>query len=241
MAFPIYTNGVAPAIDAGNLNTINTVIYGLMGNGVDAPTNDSDIRTNIGLGDMAVQNASAVAITGGNIANAAITGGSISGLTSDLPVADGGTGASTAAAALVNLGIDPLGFNAVAAGAQAIPLSTFTIVNFGTERFDLGSTFAASAWTPPAGRLVVMTASVSLVSSAVNTGLCALAIFKNGVEYARGAMINFAAVAGYAVTVSVVDNPNGTDVYTVRIFQNNAASLNTSANAAEVNFSGSRL
>ncbi|EUB95872.1 hypothetical protein PMI07_002360 [Rhizobium sp. CF080] len=52
-------------------------------------------RTSLGLGTMATQNATAVAITGGSVA----------GIT-DLAVADGGTGASTAAAARANLGLD---------------------------------------------------------------------------------------------------------------------------------------
>ncbi len=51
-------------------------------------------RTNLGLGTMAVQAASSVAITGGTI----------TGIT-DLAVADGGTGASTAADARTNLGL----------------------------------------------------------------------------------------------------------------------------------------
>lgn len=49
-------------------------------------------RTSLGLGTIATQDASAVAITGG----------SITGIT-DLAVADGGTGASTSAGAMVNL------------------------------------------------------------------------------------------------------------------------------------------
>jgi hypothetical protein len=56
------------------------------------------IGAQTGSGTMAVQNANAVSITGGTIANA-----TISGIT-DLAIADGGTGASTAAAALSNLG-----------------------------------------------------------------------------------------------------------------------------------------
>lgn len=51
-------------------------------------------RSNLGLGSIATQAASAVAITGG----------AISGIT-DLPVADGGTGASTGAGAIANFGI----------------------------------------------------------------------------------------------------------------------------------------
>ena len=56
-------------------------------------------RTTLGLGTIATQNASAVAITGGTI-----TGGTITGIT-DLAVADGGTGASDAGTARTNLGV----------------------------------------------------------------------------------------------------------------------------------------
>lgn len=51
-------------------------------------------RTTLGLGTIATQNAS----------NVSITGGSISGIT-DLAIADGGTGSSTAAGAATNLGL----------------------------------------------------------------------------------------------------------------------------------------
>lgn len=56
--------------------------------------NDVTARTSLGLGTIATQSAASVNITGGTIA----------GIT-DLAIADGGTGASTAAAALVNLGL----------------------------------------------------------------------------------------------------------------------------------------
>lgn len=56
--------------------------------------NNTAARTTLGLGTIATQNSS----------NVTITGGSISGIT-DLSVADGGTGASTASAARTNLGL----------------------------------------------------------------------------------------------------------------------------------------
>jgi hypothetical protein len=72
-------------------------------------------RATLGLGTIATQSASAVAITGGTI-----TGGTITGIT-DLAVADGGTGASDAANARANLGLT-IGTNIQAqdAGLQSI-------------------------------------------------------------------------------------------------------------------------
>ena len=56
--------------------------------------NEATARTTLGLGSIATQDSDSVSITGG----------SITGIT-DLAVVDGGTGASTAAGALINLGL----------------------------------------------------------------------------------------------------------------------------------------
>ena len=60
------------------------------------------------MADLADINDGTVAMTSPSFTSATISGGSISGIT-DLAVADGGTGASTAAAARDNLDVDQAG------------------------------------------------------------------------------------------------------------------------------------
>ncbi|MEQ9217913.1 MAG: hypothetical protein RLO17_07725 [Cyclobacteriaceae bacterium] len=89
--------------------------------------NNTAIRSNIGLGSIAAQNANSVAITGG----------SIGGIT-DLAVADGGTGASNAAGARTNLGLE-IGTNVQAADADLADLADGSLTgtkvspNFGSQ------------------------------------------------------------------------------------------------------------
>jgi hypothetical protein len=113
-------------------------------------------RTNFGLGSIATQAASAVAITGG----------SITGIT-DLAIADGGTGASTAAAARTNLGLDNLGGmkNRIINGAMVIDQrnagasitandDTFAVDRFKTAASQSSKLTAqqnAGSVTPPVG------------------------------------------------------------------------------------------
>ena len=95
--------GLEIGVDVQAYNTNLAAIVGLstadgniiVGNGSTwVAESGATARTSLGLGDIATQSASSVAITGG----------SISGIT-DLAVADGGTGASTASGARTALGL----------------------------------------------------------------------------------------------------------------------------------------
>lgn len=124
---------------------------------------------------------------------------------------------------------------------QTIPPATITVVNLSTEVYDLNNDFAANAWTPPAGRPVLMEGAVTLLS--VSTAAVLATIYKNGAEFARGGRLDLPAGSGASPTlvVTATDIPNGTDVYTLRVFQTGAGPYGTDGSVYNTRFSGVRL
>lgn len=76
-----------------------------------ATTNAPAVRTALGLGGMATQDASAVAISGGTAAGLTLSTATVWSLTSPLSIANGGTGAASASAGRAALGAAASGAN----------------------------------------------------------------------------------------------------------------------------------
>lgn len=109
-------------IVAAWLNDVNDTVYSALGAAGVAPTTAAQVRTNIGLGTMATQAASAVAITGGTIAGTSIpVSSSGTGITSTTPygVIFGGT--TPTGPLQASLGVGTSGQVLTSAGAGALP------------------------------------------------------------------------------------------------------------------------
>ncbi len=89
--------------------------------------------------------------------------------------------------------------------------STFTLLTFGTELYDVGNYFSANAWTPPAGK-VLLIAYVVLTGTVTTGNIGAVDVYKNGSAYGR----SHAGVIGGAFAQPFVvfeDVASGSDSY----------------------------
>ncbi len=106
--------------------------------------------------------------------NVAITGGSVTGIT-DLAIADGGTGASTAAGARTNLELDnPLYVPQVVASTAAFSSTSTSVADI-----------TGASYVPPAGALLLVEWRV-VHSSAINTTGATVAFNLGNAQYGGG-------------------------------------------------------
>lgn len=220
---------------------------------------DAKVNTSA-VGTIASQNANSVAITGGTISGvpANFTSGSITGIT-DLAVADGGTGASTASQARTNLGATTVGsavftaanagaartavdadapaFSAVPSAATSLVSLTATKVTFGTEEYDTNNCYdpATSRFTPNKAGIYRLGASVRLSSTAT----LILYIYKNGTQYKEIGAVAQAANHQNSGWVDV--QANGTTDYFEVYVNQSAATQNNSTAAVSTWFQGSMI
>jgi hypothetical protein len=104
----VTTTTTGPVVSTGGTYAaVTSLPINLGGTGANTA---ADARTNLGLGTGATTNVGTIAAQ--NADAVAITGGTITGLSSPLPVASGGTGGNTAAAARTSLGAAASGNNA---------------------------------------------------------------------------------------------------------------------------------
>jgi hypothetical protein len=164
-------------------------------------------RTTLGLGSIAVQAASGVDITGGTavlssgtITYATINGGVISGIT-DLAVADGGTGASTASGARTNLGL-AIGTDVQAYDAALASIAGLTTASGQIIYTTASDTYAISTITA-AGRAILDDADASAQRTTLGLGSLAVKNTVGSGDYDSSSIVT-ANIADSAITTAKI-------------------------------------
>lgn len=169
-------------------------------------TTAANARTTLGLGTIATQAAN----------NVSITGGSITGIT-DLAVADGGTGASTAAAARTNLGIEYAAFRGHRNGTALTGLTAnaYNVVPMTTVEFDTRSWYNTSngRYTPLVAGKYLVSLQVSAGTSGGQTGRAS--IFKNATVEFQGNYLDSTTTSTYSSPATGILDMNGSTDYIV--------------------------
>ncbi|MCC6679858.1 MAG: hypothetical protein IT445_03050 [Phycisphaeraceae bacterium] len=176
---------------AGALTQIGATLPGATGLALLGAANAAAARSTLELGTIATQAADSVSITGG----------SVTGIT-DLAIADGGTGASTAAGARSSLDVTP--FYPFGPIIYSGPLAASTTYYMGDYLAGNGNTNEAyaRAYLPSAGRVMSVSLLVHNLSTTASEELATIYLRKNNTtDYEITAALDFddAAVAYRAV------------------------------------------
>lgn len=116
----------------------------------------------------------------------------------------------------------------------------FTKVTFSTEVWDVGGYFAASTWTPPAGKYRVTACCEFTGASGVDAELLITLIYKNGVAHRQFSQRR-SGTNEQSVLVSVDVEANGTDTFEVYVFKGGAGAGTINGATAATWFCGERV
>jgi hypothetical protein len=181
--------GVATALKVST-GAVSVDNIKLDGNTVSSTNTNGDIVLSPnGTGTVSFSKA---AITGGTI-----TGVGLSGLSADLPIADGGTGASTASAARTNLGVGTNGTFDAAFGQfestvdQTAVANTATVITFSaSSAFNAGITLTSSTQLVcAAAGIYEIVLSLQFANSDSTNHTASFHFRKNGTDIANSAFI----------------------------------------------------
>lgn len=231
---------VSDITDLGTMGSQDATAVAITGGTMDGVTITGGSIPNTvvtGLGTMSTQNAGTVAITGGTIdavaitngsvTSATISGGTVSGLSADLAITDGGTGAGTSTAAFDNLSPtttkgDVIVSNGTNNVRQAVGADGEVIVADSTQASGIkwGKDVPINNTNHPAGRLLLAGSSNDL-NSTENLNYDTTNNYLNIDGDGAGSYIHFTNnITGQAATDGAFVGYSGSDYFEIDIKEN---------------------